>query len=118
MVRPAQKILDSISSFPIPKSMSDVIGWFSTVNQVAPFFASRPMMQPFRELLKPSMKAKGIYWDENLTKLFNESKVVIIEAIKNILKIFGLGNWTCLLTDFSKTGIGYFLMQKNCNCDE
>ena len=117
-VKPAQRILDSISSFPVPKTISDVRGWFGIVNQVAPFFASRPVMQPFRELLKPAAKGKGIYWDENLTKLFNESKLVIIDAIQNGLKIFELGKWTCLLTDFSKTGIGYFLMQKKCNCDE
>ena len=52
------------------------------VNQVAPFFASRPVMQPFRELLKPAAKGKQIYWDDNLSKLFDESKVVILDAIE------------------------------------
>ena len=87
-VKPAQKILDSIKTFPVPKTISDVRGWFGIVNQVAPFFASRPVMQPFRELLKPAAKGKSIYWDENLTKLFNESKQIIIDAISNGLKTF------------------------------
>ena len=88
------------------------------MNQVAPFFASRPVMQPFRELLKPAAKGKQIYWDENLTKLFEESKVVILEAIDSGIKTFEMGKWTCLLTDFCKTGIGFFLMQKKCRCQE
>ena len=115
-VKPAPKILESIKSFPVPKTISDIRGWFGLVNQVSPFFASRPVMQPFRELLKPAEKGKGIYWDENLTALFEESKLVIIEAIKSGIKTFKLGGWTCLMPDFCKTGIGYLLMQKKCMC--
>ena len=117
-VKPAPKILESIRTFPIPKNISDVRGWFGLVNQVAPFFASRPVMQPFRELLKPAAKGKQIYWDDNLTKLFEESKEVIIEAIESGIKTFEQGKWTCLLTDYSKTGIGFFLMQKKCKCQD
>ena len=75
------KILESISDFPVPKTISDIRGWFGLVNQVAPFFANRRVMEPFRELLKPPAQGKKVYWDENLTKLFEESKEVIIEAI-------------------------------------
>ena len=116
-VKPAPKIMDSIRSFPVPKTISDIRGWFGLVNQVAPFFASRPVMQPFRELLKPAAKGKQIYWDENLTKLFEESKIVILEAIEKGIKTFEMGKWTCLLTDYCKTGIGFFLMQKKCLCE-
>ena len=73
-------------------------------------------MQPFRELLKPSAKGKQIYWDENLTKLFEESKEVIIQAIQEGIKTFRMGSWTCLMPDFCKSGIGYLLMQKRCTC--
>ena len=117
-VKPSKKILDSIAEFPIPKNISDVRGWFGLVNQVAPFFASRPVMQPFRELLKPAAKGKQIYWDENLTRLFEESKVVIIKSIEDGIKSFKIDQWTCLMTDFSKTGIGYLLTQKRCLCEE
>ena len=116
-VKAAPKILESIQTFPVPKNISDIRGWFGLINQVAPFFASRPVMQPFRELLKPAAKGKQIYWDENLTKLFEDSKIVILEAIENGIKTFEVGKHTCLLTDFCKTGIGYFLMQKKCRCE-
>ena len=93
-VKPAPKILESISTFPVPKTISDIRGWFGLINQVAPFFASRPIMQPFRELLKPAAKGKQIYWDENLTNLFEESKLVILKAIEQGIKTFEMGKWT------------------------
>ena len=30
-VRPAPKILDSIQSFPVPKNISDIRGWFGLI---------------------------------------------------------------------------------------
>ena len=117
-VRPAPKILDSIKSFPVPKNISDVRGWFGLVNQVAPFFANRAVMEPFRELLKPAAQGKHIYWDDNLTKLFEESKEIIIEKIKEGIKCFDMEKWTCLMPDFCKTGIGFLLTQKQCLCSK
>ena len=78
-VKPSPKIMENIANFPVPKTISDVRGWFGLVNQVAPFYANRRVMEPFRELLKPPAQGKKVYWDENLTKLFEESKVVIVE---------------------------------------
>ena len=117
-VKPSEKILESIKDFPVPKNISDVRGWFGLVIQVAPFFANRPVMEPFRELLKPAARGKQIYWDDNLTKLFNDSKVIITEAIKEGIKCFRVGDWTCLMPDFCKTGIGFLLMQKRCQCEK
>ena len=117
-VRPSEKILESIRDFPVPKTISNVRGWFGLVNQVAPFFANRPVMEPFRELLKPSAAGKAIYWDENLTKLFEESKIVIISAIREGIKCFRAGDVTCLMPDFCKTGIGFLLTQKRCRCEK
>ena len=117
-VRPSEKILESIRDFPIPKNISDVRGWFGLVNQVAPFFANRPVMEPFRELLKPAAAGKSIYWDDNLTKLFQDSKTVIVEAIRDGIKCFKVGDTTCLMPDFCKTGIGFLLTQKRCRCEK
>ena len=89
-VRPAPKILDSIQSFPVPKNISDIRGWFGLINQVAPFFANRAVMEPFRQLLKPSSQGKKIYWDDNLTRLFEESKKVIVERIRKALSVLRL----------------------------
>ena len=115
-IKPAKKIIDTILSFPIPKNISDVRGWFGMINQVAPFFATRPVMQPFREMLKPLAKGKGIYWDENLTKLFEESKQVIAKSVADGIRTYDPNMWTCLATDWSKDGIGYMLTQKHCQC--
>ena len=117
-VKPCKKILDSIRDFPVPKTLSDIRGWFGLVNQVAPFYANRRVMEPFRELLKPPLKGKRIYWDENLTNLFEESKRVIVDAIRDGIKCFRPGEWTCLMPDFCKTGIGFLLMQKRCGCGD
>ena len=51
-------------------------------------------MQPFQELLNPAAKGKQVYWDENLTKLFEESKTVILEAIDKRIKTFETGKCT------------------------
>ena len=47
------------------------------MNQVSPFYANRIVMEPFREVLKPPLKGKRIYWDKNLTNLFKKSKRAI-----------------------------------------
>ena len=116
-VKPCNKVLESIRDFPVPKTITDIRGWFGLVNQVAPFYANRKVMEPFRELLKPPAQGKKVYWDDNLTKLFDESKQVIIEEIKEGIKCFKMGEWTCLMPDFCKTGIGFLLMQKQCQCE-
>ena len=66
-------------------------------------------MEPFRELLKPPAQGKRVYWDENLTRLFEESKVAIIDAVKEGINCFRVGDWTCLMPDFCKTGIIFLL---------
>ena len=73
-------------------------------------------MAPFRALLKPPEKGKKIYWDLNLTNLFNESKEVILNEIRNGIKMFKKDDPTYLMTDWSKEGLGYMLMQKRCKC--
>ena len=69
-------------------------------------------------MLKALLKEKQIYWDENLTALFEESKVVILNAIQEGIRTFKMGSWTCLMPDFCKSGIGYMLMQKKCSCEK
>ena len=88
------------------------------MNQVAPFYAVRPVMEPFRALLKPPEKGNRIYWDANLSELFRESKEVILREILKGIKTFNMEAATCLLTDWSKLGMGYMLMQKRCGCQE
>ena len=70
--------------------------------------------EPFRELLK---KGSQFTWNEDLEKAFNTAKQVIIEKIEQGVRIFEKGRRTCLATDWSKTGIGAWLLQKHCDCN-
>ena len=70
-------------------------------------------MLPFRDLLKPSNR---FHWDEHLQNDFDQSKTTIINEIAKGVRIFDKSKPTCLATDWSKHGIGYWLFQKRCSC--
>ena len=112
-VEPLPKYLDAIREFPTPKNLTDVRSWFGLVNQVSHYAKLRNMMEPFRKFLSPKEK---FVWNEELDALFNDSKSRIVEAIKEGVEIFDITRPTCLRTDWSKQGIGYFLSQKHCDC--
>ena len=113
-MKPTQKMTEAIQSFPTPKNITDIRSWFGMVNQVAYAFSQAEVMAPFRELLKT--KDRKFYWDSTLDRIFEESKRRITKEIENGVKTFEVNRTTCLSTDFSKTGIGYFLFQKHCHC--
>ena len=85
---------------------------------MSPFFTARPVLQPFRKLLKAPAVGRKIYWDENLGKLFQELKKTILEEVMNGIQAFSMKRPTCLATDWSKEGMGYMLFQKWCKCDK
>ena len=70
-------------------------------------------MRPFRELLKPD---QPFAWTEHLDYLFRNSKVVIIDQIKQGVEMFDQTRPTCIATDWSQEGLGYWLSQKHCDC--
>ena len=112
--RPPKSMIESIRNFPTPKSITDIRSWFGAINQVSYAFSQSKTMAPFRELL--STKNKKFYWDDSLNRLFEESKIKIIEQIKDGVKNFEINRPTCLSTDWSKSGIGFTLTQKHCEC--
>jgi hypothetical protein len=112
-LKPAAHMLQSIKEFPSPTDISGVRSFFGLVNQVSYAFSMADTMNPFRELLKQSTP---FYWDESLQKLFDCAKTEIIQQIVNGVNMFDKSRITCLATDWSKTGIGYFLSQKHCKC--
>ena len=112
-VKPCKKYLRAISDFPTPQSLTDIRSWFGLVNQVSYAHSMADTMLPFRELLKPNNK---FHWDAQLQEAFEKSKEAIINEIQNGVKIFDKTKPTCLATDWSKTGIGYWLFQKHCTC--
>ena len=112
-IEPLPKYLAAIMNFPIPQSLTDVRSWFGLVNQVSHYAQLRDFMKPLRKFLSPKTK---FYWDADLNELFEESKIQIIEAIKDGVQIFDPTRMTCLRCDWSKQGIGFYLCQKHCAC--
>jgi len=112
-VRPCQRYLQSILEFPTPRNITDVRSWFGVVNQVSYAFSMAQRMEPFRQLLKPGTP---FCWDNRLNALFEECKMVIVSEIEHGVQIFDKSKPTCLATDFSKSGIGFWLFQKHCAC--
>ncbi len=84
------------------------------LNQVAYAFSVAPHMEPFRHLLKPGTP---FLWTDHLNTLFEESKSAIVREIEEGVRIFDKGKPTCLTTDWSKAGMGFWLMQKHCTCE-
>ena len=112
--RPPARIIDAIKNFPKPEKVTDIRSWFGLVNQVAYTFSQAEIMEPFRELL--SGKKRVWSWDETLTDVFNKSKEAIVAQIQEGVHNFSINRGTCLATDWSKTGIGFTLSQKHCQC--
>ena len=112
-VQPCPRFLEAIQQFPTPKSVTDVRSWFGLINQVSYAFASTDRMLPFRNLLKPTNKFE---WTDELDQIFQESKKVIIKEIQTGVEIFDKSKPTVLATDWCKDGLGFWLLQKHCNC--
>jgi hypothetical protein len=70
-------------------------------------------IKPFRALLKPSTP---FAWTVELDEVFHRSKDIIIEEMKEGVRLFDPNRPTCLATDWSIDGIGFLMMQKYCQC--
>ena len=112
-IEPSPKILSAIENFPTPTNITNARSWFGLVNQVSWAYAVSPLMQPFRDLIKPN---KTFYWDDQLENLFQDSKSQLVAAVKDGVQSFDIKKPTCLQTDWSKDGIGYLLLQQHCSC--
>ena len=106
-------MIDAIASFPTPTNITGIHSWFGLVNQVAYAFVQADFMALFCELLSARKK---FYWDDTLDHLFQESKCKVIAMIHEGVKSFKVNRPTCISSDWSKTGIGFFLCQQHCDC--
>ena len=68
---PSEKVITAIKNFPTPRDIHGARSWFGIVNQIAWAYATSPIMQPFRDLVKPNTL---FAWDDNIDKIFSESK--------------------------------------------
>ena len=55
-------------------------------------------------------------WNASLDQLFEQSKELLISQVEESINTFDVNRKTCLQTDWSKSGIGYLLFQKYCEC--
>lgn len=112
-VRPCPRSTEAIQNFPAPHNITDMRSWFGLVNQVSYAFASADRMKPFRQFLKPGTRFQ---WTAQLQALFEETKSLIVNEVHKGVEIFDKSRPTCLATDWSKEGIGFWLFQKHCTC--
>ena len=112
-IEPLPKYLNAIRDFPTPKSTTDIRSWFGLVNQVANYAQLRDHLEIFRPYLSPR---HSFQWNDELNTAFSDSKSAITKAIRKGVEIFDIKKPTCLRPDWSCKGIGYFLLQKHCNC--
>ena len=112
-VRPARKFLQAILEFPAPSNISEVRSFFGMVNQVNYAFSMSDTMEPFRHLLRPDTP---FLWSPILQDRFEKAKDMIVKEVTKGVQHFEVGRPTCLATDWSKLGLGFFLLQKWCAC--
>ena len=112
-VEPLPKFLDAIQNFPRPNSITDIRSWFGLVNQCSHYGQLSKLMLPFKHLLSPKTQFR---WTDELETTFIETKRLIVAAIREGVEIFDPQRPTCLRTDWSKQGIGFYLGQKHCEC--
>ena len=77
-VKPSESFLKAILDFPEPTDLTGMRSWFGLINQVSYAYSLKTELQPFRDLLKPKNK---FFWDENLQKLFEQSKITILKNV-------------------------------------
>ena len=111
--RPSDEFLNGIRNFPTPANITDVRSWFGAINQISYSFATCSVMEPFRHLL--GSKAP-FAWSPELDAAFQASKEEIVRQCEHGVRTFDPQRRTCLATDWSKTGIGFWLCQQRCNC--
>ena len=73
-----------------------------------PFIAHNELMSPLHDLLKS--------WDQTLQTAFKESKSSLCDLALKGFTSYDLTKDTVLVTDWSKVGIGFVLLQKHCSC--
>ena len=96
-------IHSAIKDFPTPTNITGARSWFGLVNQVAWAYSVSPIIQPFRELVKANSK---FTCNDNLGKIFNDSKAKIVSLVKEGIRTFDTSRRTRLQTDWCKDGIG------------
>ena len=115
--KPTEDRLSAVRHFTMPSqpTITDVRSLFGFVNQLAHILATAPIMEPFRDLLKKPTGRK-VYWDEQLQQKLTQAKETICELTKNGLAFYDCTRPTAAITDWSREGIGFVILQQYCSC--
>ena len=115
--KPSEGTLTAVRSFRMPDTptLTDIRSWYGFVNQLAPFLATSSLMAPFRELLKKN-SGKRVFWDEVLQEKFKKVQETICSLARDGLTYYDKSRPTVALTDWSKDGIGFAILQQYCHC--
>ena len=114
---PAHGELTAIADFPMLSNptITDIGSFVGLVNQMATFMATAPIMEPFRALLK-NPQTKHVYWDDQLKKRCEEVESQISKLVASGLPYYDKDKPTALLTDWSRTGVYFVVLQQHCSC--
>lgn len=114
--QPTTDRLSAIKEFTMPDqpAIKDIRSWYGLVNQLAPFLAAAPLMEPFGELLKKPT-GKKVYWDDQLQLRFHQAQETICKLASNGFVYYDKSGTTAAVTDWSRDGIGFMVLQ-HCSC--
>ena len=65
----------------IPRDITKACSWFGLVNEVSWTYASSPIMEPFRNLIRQN---QTFYWNDNLKKYFQCIKAIWSEFMHTL----------------------------------
>ena len=118
-IKPSDSTLQAIREFPTPNSTTDVRSWFGLVRQVSYAYSVSEDLAPLRCLLQHEAgKKPNFVWSEQLQLAFDKSKKHVASCVAQGIETFDPERLTSLQCDWSKTGIGFLLLQKHCACDD
>ena len=92
-VKPLPKYIDAIHNFSRLANMSEIPSWFGLVNQVSHYAQLTESMAPFKPLLSSKTRFK---WNNELKEAFQRSKLEIVKAIEEGIRIFDLYRGTLM----------------------
>ena len=114
-VKPTDETLSAITNFLRPSDITGIRSWFGLIEQVAFSFAKTQLMELFKNLLA---KGAEYVWTEQLQAAFETAKREVVRLVAQGVSSFRIDQWICVVTDWSKRGVGYIMWQKHCNCSK